>query len=103
MKRAAVVSLIVLVIASALLYSFGCKSNASPQVQKADAGFAVVELFTSEGCSSCPPADAAVATLLSKRAANVYVLSFHVDYWNRLGWNDPFSQAAFSARQRTYA
>lgn len=104
MKKHIIVSLIILVIASALLYSFSCKRAVSPQAKmEANKGFAVVELFTSEGCSSCPPADAAVATLLSKRAANVYVLSFHVDYWNRLGWNDPFSQAAFSARQRTYA
>ncbi len=66
-------------------------------------GFAVVELFTSEGCSSCPSADRAVAALLSKNTSNVYILAYHVDYWNRLGWKDVFSKAEFSARQRKYA
>jgi hypothetical protein len=69
-------------------------------------GIAVVELFTSQGCSSCPPADAVFAELHDgsmKQGKAVYCLSFHVDYWNRLGWTDPYSQAAFSARQRDYA
>jgi hypothetical protein len=62
---------------------------------------AVLELFTSEGCSSCPPAD----KLLPKLAAldpHVIALSFHVDYWDRLGWKDPFSSSKFSERQREY-
>jgi hypothetical protein len=69
-------------------------------------GFAVVELFTSEGCSSCPPADAnlaRIARLAERNETPVYVLSFHVDYWNDLGWRDPFSSADFSLRQRYYA
>lgn len=68
--------------------------------------FALVELYTSQGCSSCPPADRVLETLTAKARAEglpVYTLSFHVDYWNRLGWTDPYSQAAFSRRQRTYA
>ncbi len=62
-------------------------------------------MFTSEGCSSCPPADAVLATLDAEaRAAGapVYALSFHVDYWDDLGWRDSFSNPAFSARQRAY-
>lgn len=66
-------------------------------------GFAVVELFTSQGCSSCPPADRHLQEIVSQGDSNVYVLSFHVDYWNYLGWKDPYSSADYSQRQRTYA
>jgi hypothetical protein len=67
-------------------------------------GFAVVELFTSEGCSSCPPADELVARIQKENNDQpVYILSFHVDYWNNLGWKDPFSSAAYSKRQKEYA
>ncbi len=71
-----------------------------------EGGIAVVELFTSQGCSSCPPADVALAELhdwATDQGKPVYCLSFHVDYWNRLGWTDPYSQAEFSGRQSSYA
>ncbi len=70
------------------------------------APFALVELFTSEGCSSCPSADLFFSNLTTEvRQKNIpiYTLSFHVDYWNHLGWKDPFSQEVFSDRQRQYA
>jgi hypothetical protein len=69
-----------------------------------ETGFAVIELFTSEGCSSCPPADALLAKI-ERESKNkpVYLLAYHVDYWDRLGWKDSFSNAKFSARQNQYA
>src|SRR5271155_4040576 len=70
------------------------------------APFVVVELFTSEGCSSCPKADDLLGEIVAdaqKRQQRIYCLSFHVDYWNKGGWRDPYSDAAFSSRQKGYA
>ncbi|SNT74308.1 DUF1223 domain-containing protein [Paracoccus seriniphilus] len=61
----------------------------------------VVELFTSQGCSSCPPADAMIARLSERR--DILPLSFHVDYWDYLGWTDSFARPEFTDRQEGYA
>jgi hypothetical protein len=61
----------------------------------------VIELFQSQGCSSCPPAEASVGAVSGR--PDVLALSFEVDYWDRLGWKDTFSKAAWTARQYAYA
>lgn len=65
---------------------------------------AVLELYTSEGCDNCPAADAWIRELPAKGLAppRVIPLAFHVDYWNHIGWRDPYSQARFSDRQRQH-
>lgn len=79
--------------------------DATPAPARSDSRTLVVlELFTSQGCSSCPPADRVLSRLgLDENTrAKVIPLAFHVDYWNRIGWTDPFSSAEWSARQETY-
>ena len=67
-------------------------------------GFALIELFTSEGCSSCPPADAILEEIQKKYSdKNVLALSYHVDYWDKLGWKDVFSNSLFTERQEYYS
>lgn len=67
-------------------------------------GFALLELYTSEGCSSCPPADELLGKIQNElRDKNVYVLSYHVDYWDKQGWKDIFSNADYTKRQYDYA
>lgn len=86
-----------------MLCMFACISNTQAKPLKP---IAVLELFTSEGCSSCPPADT-IARRLAQRARtqnlNIFTLVYHVDYWNYLGWKDRFSQKRFTYRQNLYA
>jgi hypothetical protein len=85
--------------------ALGCGLPSAASAEPAR-GFAVLELFTSEGCSSCPPADEAFSTVARDAAGSAlpfYVLEWHVDYWDYLGWKDPFGTRYASQRQETYA
>ncbi len=62
----------------------------------------VLELFTSQGCSSCPPADELLQKIKQSNRQNVYTIAYHVDYWNYIGWDDPFSRSDFTAKQTKY-
>lgn len=91
-----------------LVPMLGCGSPAtelsSAESREASATV-LVELFTSEGCSSCPPADALLSQLLEQQpidGVQIVALAEHVDYWNYLGWTDEFSSATFSERQAEY-
>lgn len=92
---------------AALLVSAAAVDPATAQAADAQAGAGdanrpvLLELFTSQGCSSCPPADAVLRELSGRR--DVLALGFHVDYWDYLGWVDPFASPAFTARQHGYA
>ena len=81
------------------------RATASCHLESPQHRVPVLELYTSEGCNSCPPADRWLSDLPRRGVSpdRAVLLAFHVDYWNQLGWPDRFSQAAFSARQRQVA
>ncbi len=91
-----------LLVGLPVLFAACMSAEGTPRGAAGPEGPLVVELFTSQGCSSCPPAD----KLLDKLAASgptFAPLSFHVDYWDELGWPDPFASPAWTERQRQYA
>lgn len=83
------------IIGAILATSASCQNKPVAATHKT-----VLELFTSEGCSSCPPAERYAEELA--KDTNILILSYHVDYWNRLGWTDPYSDPSFSAKQYRY-
>lgn len=102
MRPITTIPIVGLIIMTGLSFSIN-GNNAEKSQGITDKGFALVELFTSEGCSSCPPADELAIELSKEYPSNVYFLTYHVDYWNYLGWKDKFSKASFTERQKQYA
>ncbi|HEY5327936.1 MAG TPA: DUF1223 domain-containing protein [Mucilaginibacter sp.] len=104
MGSAKIVTLAALLTIAALGSIAFINTRSLNKINNESMGFAVVELFTSEGCSSCPPADDLIARIQQEsKDKSVYILAYHVDYWNYLGWKDVFSSADFSKRQNDYA
>ncbi len=95
MKLVACITAIMLLNTTA---SLAATCNAKSGTQR----IALLELYTSEGCDSCPPADRWASTLPTRGFGTdrVLTLAYHVDYWNYIGWTDPFSQSRFTERQR---
>ncbi len=95
-----------LLFAVALAIASGGVHAAPPVLSRVEGPTPViVELFTSEGCSDCPPADTLLEKLIATQpiaGAEIIGLGQHVDYWDRLGWKDRFSSAALTARQQLY-
>jgi hypothetical protein len=87
----------ILMLAAAFPLAF---ASAGSQAQEMENPIAVVELFTSQGCSSCPPADAFLGDLVKR--GDVVALAYHVDYWDYLGWKDTLASTENTARQRSY-
>lgn len=96
--------IIVLTATAAYINMKNTPAIGGTQLADSTRGFAVVELFTSEGCSSCPPADALMERIEKEnKNKQIYILAFHVDYWDHQGWKDPFSNPAYTERQQRYA
>jgi len=96
-----------MLLAAATLGVTGTVSAPSPQepapsTQSRSGHVVLVELFTSQGCSTCPPADRLLSTIAEESAGRVVALSFHVDFWNSTGWTDPFSKKEWTQRQVAY-
>lgn len=102
---AALVTAAITTLVVSLVWAATRPAPRGPRPAPADGAVVVLELFTSQGCSSCPPADRVLSALGRDPAlaGRVLPLAFHVDYWNHIGWTDPFSSAEASARQREYA
>jgi hypothetical protein len=100
--RTSVIALMTLAAASAQSRPLS-EARAEEPTRQTASGIAIVELFTSEGCSSCPSADLVLSKLAQSEGRGIYALAFHVDYWDDLGWRDRFASPDNTARQQAYA
>jgi hypothetical protein len=105
MKKISLVLFVAMALTCFLFLMASSKINEQPVKIPATNtnGFAVLELFTSQGCSSCPSADELLGQYALQKNKQIIALAFHVDYWNRLGWIDSFSNSKYAERQRNYA
>lgn len=100
MKKIKLISFFITLALLVGITAFGQNNTSKEGIR----GIAVLELFTSEGCSSCPPADELMGRIQKEyKGSNLFVLSYHVDYWDHQGWKDVFGDAAYTKRQYEYA
>ena len=102
-----ILSITIIVVAVSMIILMSASKKQDPvntTIRRDDTnGVVVMELFTSQGCSSCPSADRLLERYALKNDEHIIPIAFHVDYWNHLGWKDPFSSHAYSERQQNYA
>ncbi len=106
MKRTIVFTLVIVAMVTVAFTGIQNDKADSPPEKIMEEGayepIVVLELFTSQGCSSCPSADALLKRVKQEGSQNVFTLSYHVDYWNYIGWEDPFSKPQFAKKQGIY-
>ena len=100
-KKILILSAVFLGLSSMAMYE-ASKDNIRIEEDGQYEPIVVLELFTSQGCSSCPPADLLLEKAKKQYPKTVFALSYHVDYWNYIGWEDPFSDPKFTKKQREY-
>lgn len=105
-KNSAILILVIVLLITPVVYFSRQQASqidaAAPLQSTGYEPVVVIELFTSQGCSSCPPADRLLNQLVNSDIASLYAVSYHVDYWNYIGWTDPFSKAEYTAMQSAY-
>ncbi len=106
MKKTYTLTIVMIALAAMAFHSNTSDTDAVPNTNEnefeAYKPIVVLELFTSQGCSSCPSADMLLQKVKNEYQKEVYALSYHVDYWNYIGWKDPFSKSSYAQKQREY-